>query len=427
MRSGSRTPVIVLFLFLAAFAAGVSHLFLLRFSGGDVFPPYSSLRSDPLGVKVLYESLGRLPGITVLRNFRLRGGLPSGRDVAVFYLGARASILGRMPEGEAKRLEESAASGGRLVVAFFPEGGGAAPPPEGVSDPDEDETTPPTAPPGSAVRKRGRKEGDGRRDTRNRSHFVDMGKRWGFRFTRAPLPASRENAVARTVIPDGTPSGVPLEIPWRSAFVFDNIDDAWRVVCERDGRPVLIERAWGNGTILLSSDTYFLSNEAMRRHRRSALLARLAGECRTIMFDESHLGVAEDRTVVSLARKYRLHGLLAGVLLLSALYVWMKSTPFLPPRQGGLAQDPEDPAAGRDSRAAFANLLRRNIPPEALLEVCFEEWSRSLSHHRTTPGNKLDRARDVVETERGHSPRERDPLKGYRTITRILRGELVER
>ncbi len=42
------------------FVTGLIQLILLRFESGDVYPPYSSLRADPLGCKALYESLGRV-------------------------------------------------------------------------------------------------------------------------------------------------------------------------------------------------------------------------------------------------------------------------------------------------------------------------------------------------------------------------------
>ena len=52
----------VVFLFLAAgFVYGVIHLFALRFEAGDVYPEYSSLRADPLGLKGFYDALDELP------------------------------------------------------------------------------------------------------------------------------------------------------------------------------------------------------------------------------------------------------------------------------------------------------------------------------------------------------------------------------
>ena len=62
---------VLLVLLLIAFLLGVGHLFVLRFQTGDVYPAYSSLRSDPLGTRVLYESLENLGDITLQRNYRL--------------------------------------------------------------------------------------------------------------------------------------------------------------------------------------------------------------------------------------------------------------------------------------------------------------------------------------------------------------------
>ena len=48
------------------------HLFQLRFEQGDIYPAYSSLRADPLGTKVFYESLETLPGLSVAAIARAR-------------------------------------------------------------------------------------------------------------------------------------------------------------------------------------------------------------------------------------------------------------------------------------------------------------------------------------------------------------------
>ena len=51
MLKKSRTLVLLLPVLLVLFGFGVLRLFRLRFETGDVYPPYSSLRSDPLGAK----------------------------------------------------------------------------------------------------------------------------------------------------------------------------------------------------------------------------------------------------------------------------------------------------------------------------------------------------------------------------------------
>src|SRR5438552_3131072 len=95
--------VILLFLILLGFGYGLNRLFSLRFQAGDIYPAYSSFRTDPLGTKALYESLNRL--LAAERNFRPLLTMESGRDSALFVLGVQPSQL-RLAEVEVKDLEQ---------------------------------------------------------------------------------------------------------------------------------------------------------------------------------------------------------------------------------------------------------------------------------------------------------------------------------
>ncbi len=71
---------------LGALAWGLEQVALTPLQTGEVYPPFSTLRSDPQGAKALYESLAALPGITVERLYKQRQKLDSSRD-AMFVLG----------------------------------------------------------------------------------------------------------------------------------------------------------------------------------------------------------------------------------------------------------------------------------------------------------------------------------------------------
>ena len=58
--------LVVLFTVLVAVFVRVLEL---RFSTGDIYPHYSTLRSDPLGAMAIYESFDSLDKIEVSRNF----------------------------------------------------------------------------------------------------------------------------------------------------------------------------------------------------------------------------------------------------------------------------------------------------------------------------------------------------------------------
>src|SRR5262249_55724778 len=92
----------------------------LRFETGDVYPPYSSFRADPLGTKALLQSLGNLRGITVQRYFKALDNLREGRGRTLFVLGAQALDMEYSTEEEYKTLEQFMFDGGRIVISFAP-------------------------------------------------------------------------------------------------------------------------------------------------------------------------------------------------------------------------------------------------------------------------------------------------------------------
>ena len=101
----------------AGFAAGLWRLFSLRFASGETYPPYSSLRSDPLGCKALFDSLDRL--VTAARNYRARLPEGGGAGTTLFLLGL-PSPGERYETADLLELEQFAASGGRVVISFLP-------------------------------------------------------------------------------------------------------------------------------------------------------------------------------------------------------------------------------------------------------------------------------------------------------------------
>ena len=89
--------LVALFALLATFAWGIVHLFYLRFAAGDVYPPYSSLRGDPLGCKVYFESLERLDQTKVRRHQQPIEKLPADGNAALFIFGLAWSEMSARP------------------------------------------------------------------------------------------------------------------------------------------------------------------------------------------------------------------------------------------------------------------------------------------------------------------------------------------
>jgi hypothetical protein len=99
-------------LLAVVFAAGLTEIFLLRFESGEVYPEYSSLRSDPRGTRAFFESLALVPGLEVRRHREPLSTLKNF-DGTLFYLGVS-------PKSNIEEATKIAAGGARVVLGFLP-------------------------------------------------------------------------------------------------------------------------------------------------------------------------------------------------------------------------------------------------------------------------------------------------------------------
>ena len=101
-------------LILAGTGWALARLFDVSTQGGEIYPPYSSLRADPMGAKALHDSLSALPGYRVERSFQPSRRFHPGAQAVVLVLGARNST--QLFED----CQKWVATGVRVVVALDP-------------------------------------------------------------------------------------------------------------------------------------------------------------------------------------------------------------------------------------------------------------------------------------------------------------------
>lgn len=385
---------------IAGFGFGLYQLFRLRYESGDIYPEYSSLRADPLGSRALYEALGRLPGMSVERDYSAQNQLPRGRSIAYLHLAATRADWTSMDPDLLREIEGFVSAGGRLVVAFLPEAGQWFRPP------------PATPSPAPGKKKPGKTSAE---QLRRSSPQTTL----GFELTGIQRGAGSSARHSPVRVKRETDLPLPEELSWHSAMVFTNLAGSWRTVYSRQNGPVLIERELGLGSIVMATDCYFLSNEALLKDRQPELLAWIVGPSREVLFDEAHLGVLEQEGIAMLMHKYRLHGFGLALLLLAGLFIWQNASPFPPAAPGPTTSET---VSGKEAAAGFTNLLRRNIAPGDLLRLCFEEWTKSLAHNCSLPIERIDAAQAVVESEDSRARTRRDPVGAYREIALALKG-----
>ena len=399
------------------FLAGIVHVFLMRFEKGDVYPAYSSLRSDPVGARALYDSLELCEGIAVSRNHAPPANTAADADTVLLFLGEPVMEEARIPGDTIARINGLVRRGTRVVVTLMPRNRPAKDEDEEIEDGKDDKVdevkdeVEEEEEKDKVCEKCGKVHDEDDEEARDGMIF---GKWWSVGFD--DLPVTEEAVAVRS--DDDPAAGLPARISCHTSVFFDELDEDWKTVYERDGRAVIVERPLGKGTLVLSALSYFVSNEALKEERHPDLLSWLVGDKAHVVFDEYHHGIVRRRGVAALAWQYGLQWAAAALLLLAVLFVWQRTVPPFPRVTDGTAPAPDNVAAGRISAAGLQNLLHRNIGRGDLIDACFAEWRRSAG--RTATGVQRTRIQALVHAERNRPTGTHDVVNTYNQIAETL-------
>lgn len=389
---------------LAMLVVGVAVVFRLRLSSGDVFPEYSSLRADPLGTRALYEALGALPGFHVDRNFQPLGSLDDKPARTILIVGTAKEDWHRVTREEFDALDAAVKAGGRLVIVFSAHAATALKEESTMAKRGDEKKAKK-----KAIASERKKEKRDERDDDDEPYFrpvehMDLHRRWGVELKERWL---MESAGGAALSNRAEGEELPDRVAWQSDLYFElEANSPWRVIYRRGSSPVMVERSFGLGSIVLAGDSYFLSNEALQRDRATSLLTWVLGPHSHVTFDESHLGVVQHRGVATLARHYGLASAFFTLVLLALLAVWQQGSSFVPP-----PEEMNDIALAYHPAAGLEALLRRSIPLAQLTGACVAEWR--------TSARESDRVR--VDAALAALPKDANPVERYNAIVRALR------
>jgi hypothetical protein len=363
-------PWVLVLVVAALFVGGVIVLFDQQFAAGNVYPEYSSMRTDRMGARLLYDSLGRMPGMTVERNFSPFAFLPV--DGVTLLLLAYDPLEANWGEVPFRRpVEAIAARGNRVVVAMRQRPYTSLTPEDFVNPPDQ----------GSMNIKKKKSENEPPPDP-------PIHKYWKVKFAFKPVKGNEH----------------PL--------YFEEAG-GWTVLDRAGDRTLAIEKNFGKGSVMLLAESSDFNNDSVVKMERLRQVSLAVGSYHRVIFDEQHLGIEESGTVVGMARRFRLTGLAIGLGLVAALFIWRNASSFPPPA----AVRYTDRFSGRTSHAGLLTLLKRHIPQADLAAVCWREWL-SVNRREVTP-ERLKKATGIVD-------RPGAPLEKAREIQTVLlsKGEL---
>jgi hypothetical protein len=339
--------------------------FRWRLETGDTFPEYSTYRADPKGLKAFYESLLATDQVRVSRRMQSSKILPSGENQVLVLAGIRADQP-TVSEEDSQFFDHWLSTGGRIVFALRPE----------KNQPAQDQVTP--------------LENQDETDRSPNITWRSLFRRWGVE--TVPL---RE---AHSTTTDSTLFGKISR--WLGRDSFDRLTSGWKVIAVQDGKNVVVERAFAQGSLVLLADSYPLSNEALATDRNTGFLLWLIDNRSGVLFDETHLGLSERAGIMTLAQRYGLQGTVISIAAVLLLFIWKCQYTLVPRTRSAQS---ELIVSGCSSDQAFLNLLRRNVSQKELMSVCIKTWLRTarptsvqlarLEEFRADPGEK----KSVVE------------------------------
>lgn len=410
MSKGNKIILVFFILLFVVFIFGVLELFLLRFERGDVYPAYSSLRTDPLGTKVFYRSIENLNALTVDRNYRPLSEIESYQDTTLFFIGVDSNELTNLHQKSIDSLSRVALEGGRLVIGLFPREWD----PSLISDNESEDDD-------KNHKEESEETSDGNKaippEEQEKEKTASIQDRWGLSFDYEDK-VSINGKAKRTSEFNGDWS-LPTSISFHSRLFFHTLDEAWKIVYINKGRGIIISRQYGNGKIIISNDSFLLSNEAMLVERYPGLLSWFIGSSNHVIFDEAHFGIQKTYGIASLLREYNLFWPMLGLFLMAGLYLWKNSVHFIPPPDDSEVAG-HDFQSQRDYMEGLIGLLRRNVQPKDLLGVCLSEWEASQKHFHKISEEVLKKVKEMIHAWEQGKHKKQDTVRRYNEIHRIL-------
>lgn len=394
-------------LLLGVFLAAMERLMRDRLEQGDVYAEYSTFRSDPIGTKAFYDVLEATPGIEVSRYVRPLEQIDRLKPGTFFYLGDPAESWEiSAPEKLYLALERWMRDGGRIVVTLKPErftdSWSQQRREKQIRDSEE--------------RAKKEREEDSKKEKKEKEEeeikYVDLPARWKIQVKRKDLPMDEENEPISDVA-RAADRNWP-EMPWQSVLHFQFIEDSgWRTVVSRDGNiPVVVERSFEKGSLVLVSDSYLLTNEGLWLDRQPDFLSWLIGDNTRVYFDEAHLGSVEQHGVATLARRYGLFGAVYMLVLLALLFVWRNARSLAP----AYPETAAGSSLGEESSLGLVNLLKRSVKPATVIPLCISEWMKTAATAK--------RSRQELESiwqEEKSSGKMPNVVHAYQQIQQLLR------
>jgi hypothetical protein len=371
-----RGPLLAVGIFAVAFG---TLLLMARQDESNTSDMGSSLREDPYGTSLLFDSYG---GAGHQVNRSQDEDSLADQDAlrtTAFFIGGQTSDDWKFEKGQLRvgekfriRLEQFLARGGRVVLVA----------------------------PGWKLKS----ESQGWEvETKWSKNPDDSGPTW-ISPEHDAMPAGSESMYVASNAP-----WLETDAGW--TVLYSNAVDA----NAKPDSPVHVHMAMrkvGSGELIAASQESFLLNEAIKTHPNPALLDFLAGGRAVVWVDETLHGLHQSEGVLWLVQRYRLQ--------VALLLFWVTLLVLLWSMSGDLARRPTrqvDAYLMRQSEGAGVaarRLLQRSVATEKVVAECWEEF------RRRSPQEAQAISADPNSAPRLTTALAQAPLPGYRQLFQLI-------
>ena len=383
---------------LLLFIVGIINLFHLRFSQGDLYPVYSSLRPDPLGCKALFDAYSE-NGSVCSRNYSQVKDIADSNGVLLI----RAGMSHNWRISDDRQVLRFVLAGGTFAGFYDSMPGSSVPPSRqkcSECEPSED--------------KKDNEEDDSTESAVEGEAAAREAVACGFSFERRSEGADTSALPSRDYSPA---AGFPPLMLNSDSVLSPDENARWQTIYYTAKGPVGVACKFGKGTVFLFSCSYPVSNEGLKLYNNAHLLSHVAQGCGRIVFDEHHLGVEESRNIAWLLRKYKAGLLLANLAFIAVLFLWRNSLALenVPVQHEDTHVSSAAPASAQSAFSGLRSLVSSGIPSSSLLDNCMAEWLKSARSRRFDE-ETIRQVMHIYDNNKGGPP-----LVVYRKISGVLR------
>jgi hypothetical protein len=171
-------------------------------------------------------------------------------------------------------------------------------------------------------------------------------------------------------------------------------------------------RRAGNGELIAASQESFLLNEAIKTHPNPVLLDFLTGGRPVIWVDETLHGLRQNQGVLWLVQRYRLQAALMLFWAALLALLWSMSGDLV--RRPRRNQNTQIVRHGESAGVAARHLLQRSIPAEQVVAECWEQY------RRRSPQDAQAISADPAFGPRLRAALTHAPLAGYKALSELI-------